>query len=67
MTLAQGNAAITQKWSDMVAEEQRRQLANRSVAAQEETAAAANSAASASWAAAGPRTCNYGGGTITCF
>ena len=67
MTLAQGNAALTQKWSDMVAEEQRRQLANRSVAAQEETAAAASSAASASWAATGPRTCNYGGGTVTCF
>ena len=39
MTLAQGNAVITQKWSDMVAEEQRRQLANRSIAAQEEAAA----------------------------
>ena len=67
ITLAQGNAVITQKWSDMVAEEQRRQLANRSIAAQEEAAAAASSAASASWAATGPRTCNYGGGTLTCF
>jgi len=41
ITIAQANAALAEKWSAMVAEEQRRTLANRSVAAQEQSAAAA--------------------------
>jgi hypothetical protein len=40
-SLAQGNAILTQKWSELVAEEQRRMLANRTVVAQEHSAAAA--------------------------
>jgi len=67
MTIVQGNAAIAEKWSAVVSEEQRRQLATLGVAAQVQSAEAASSAAAASWRAAGPRTCNYGGGTVTCF
>jgi hypothetical protein len=66
-SIAQGNAVLARKWSELVGEEQRRRLANRAVTAQEQTAAAASSTAAASWQAAGPRTCNYGAGTITCF
>ena len=66
-SIAQGNAVLARKWSELVGEEQRRRLANRTVTAQEQTAAAASSTAAASWQAAGPRTCNYGAGTITCF
>jgi hypothetical protein len=66
-TIAQGNAILAHKWSELVAEEQRRNLANRSVMAAEQQASAASSAAAASWRAAGPRTCNYGAGMVTCF
>jgi hypothetical protein len=55
------NAILARKWSEVVAEEQRRGLANRAVSAQE------HSDAAASWRASGPRTCNYGAGTVTCF
>jgi hypothetical protein len=41
LTIAQGNAAIAQKKSELAAEEQRRSLASRSVVAQENRAAAA--------------------------
>jgi hypothetical protein len=41
MTLAEGNQEATQAQSDVAAEEQRRNLANRSVGAQESAAAAA--------------------------
>jgi hypothetical protein len=57
LTVAQGNAAMMQKLSDLVGEEQRRSLTGRSVAAQE-------SAAAAAWA---PRSCNLYGNTATCF
>ncbi len=46
MSLAQGNALIAQKWSQIVAEDQQRTLAARSVAAQEQVGAAANTEAS---------------------
>lgn len=64
ITMAQGSALIAQKWSALTAEEQRRNLANRSVTAAEESASAATAAA---WRAASPRTCNYGSGTVRCF
>jgi hypothetical protein len=66
-SIAQANAILARKWSELVGEEQRRRLANRAVAAQEQSAVAASSVAAASWQAAGPRTCNYGAGTVTCF
>ena len=67
MSTAQANAVLAHKWSDLVAEEQRRALANRVVAARERNAAAASAAAAASWQAAAPRTCNYAAGMVTCF
>jgi hypothetical protein len=66
-TIAQGNSILARKWSELVGEEQRRQLATLTVAAQVQGAAAASSAAAASWQAAGPRTCNYGANMVTCF
>jgi hypothetical protein len=67
-SLAQGNAAIAEKWSALVGEEQRRRLANVSAAAQVEAATAATSAAAAGWQAAAPRTCSrLGPGTVTCY
>jgi hypothetical protein len=60
MTVAQANEAIAAKRSELVAEEQRRQLARRSVAAQEDVAAA-------SLAAAGPHSCTAIGNTVNCF
>jgi hypothetical protein len=60
LTIAQGNEIIAQKKSELVAEEQRRSLANRSISAQEDMA-------SASLAAAGPRTCTAIGNTVNCF
>jgi len=59
-TIAQGNAMLAHKWSELVAEEQRRNLANRSAAAQEQVAAA-------SLLAAGPKSCSRYGNTVTCF
>jgi hypothetical protein len=67
ITVAQGNAAMAEKWSAMVSEEQRRKTAVVGAVAQMSSAAAAHSAAAANWRAAGPRTCNYGGGTVTCY
>jgi hypothetical protein len=60
LTIAQANEALAQKRSELVAEEQRRLLANRSVAAQENVAAA-------SLQAAGPHSCTRYGATVTCF
>lgn len=60
ITRAQADLQMAQTRSQITAEEQRRNLANRSVAAQE-------SAASAAWAATGPVTCNRIGTTTTCF
>jgi hypothetical protein len=60
MTIAQANEAIATKRSELVAEEQRRQLANRSVSAQE-------NAAAASLVAAGPHSCTAIGNTVNCF
>jgi hypothetical protein len=60
LTIAQGNELIAAKHSELVAEEQRRNLANRSVIAQE-------GVASASLAAAGPHTCTRMGNTVNCF
>lgn len=59
-TIVQANSVIARKWSEIVAEEQRRNLANRSVAAQENVAAA-------SLQAAGSRTCTAFGNSVTCF
>jgi hypothetical protein len=60
ITRAQADLQMAQTRSQIIAEEQRRNLANRSVAAQE-------SAASAAWMASGPVTCNRVGNTTTCF
>jgi hypothetical protein len=60
MTVAQANEAIAAKRAELTAEEQRRLLANRSVAAQEGVAAA-------SLQAVGPKTCVGGAQVVTCF
>ena len=60
LTIAQANEQIAAKRSELVAEEQRRNLANRSVAAQEGMAAASQSAA-------GPHSCTWFGNTVNCF
>jgi len=60
MTYAEGEQAASEIHSRMVAEEQRRMLANRSVSAQE-------SAASAAWRASAPVTCTRSGNSTTCF
>jgi hypothetical protein len=53
ITIAQANESIATKQSEIVAEEQRRNLANRSVAAQE--------------SAAGPVSCTRFGNTVSCY
>lgn len=60
MSLAEANLEATQIHSDIAAEEQRRNLANRSVGAQE-------SAAAAAWRASSPVSCTRTGNTTTCF
>jgi hypothetical protein len=60
LTIAQGNEIMANKLSNMVSEEQRRNLANRSVRAQEGIAAA-------SLASAGPHSCTSFGNTVNCF
>ena len=60
ITYAEANQQTTDHHSQLVGEEQRRNLSNRSVAAQE-------SAAAAAWASSGPVTCNRIGNTTTCF
>jgi hypothetical protein len=60
LTIAQANELIATKQSELVAEEQRRNLANRAVLAQEGVAAA-------SLAAAGPHSCTRLGNTVNCF
>jgi hypothetical protein len=42
ISIAQGNAMLARKFSEVISEEQRRNLANRSVSAQERSAAAAS-------------------------
>jgi hypothetical protein len=60
ITRAEADLQMAQTRAQTTAEEQRRNLANRSVAAQE-------SAAAAAWMASGPVTCNRIGNTTTCF
>ena len=60
ITIARANEIMANKMSETVSEEQRRNLANRAVAAQE-------SAAAASWAATGPVSCTKVGNTVNCF
>ena len=60
ITRAQAELQLSQTNSEIIAEEQRRNLASRSVAAQE-------SVASATWAASRPVTCNRVGNSTTCF
>ena len=60
LTIAQASELIAQKNSEIAAEEQRRNLANRAVAAQEGVAAA-------NLMAAGPRSCTRYGNTVNCF
>jgi hypothetical protein len=67
LTPIQGNAAVAEKWSQAMAENQRRGVALVGALAQTQAAAAASSQAAASWRATGPRTCNYGNGTVTCY
>jgi len=57
ITIAQGNEEVANKWSEIVAEEQRRSLANRSVSAQEATARNIG----------GPSTCTRIGNTVNCY
>jgi hypothetical protein len=57
ITIAQGNEIVAQRQSELIAEEQRRSLANRAVYAQETMASAA----------AAPRTCTAIGNTVNCF
>lgn len=59
MSPVEGEQAASEVHSKMVAEEQRRMLANRSVSAQE-------SAASAAWRASAPVTCTRSGNSTTC-
>jgi hypothetical protein len=51
MSIAEGNAAIAEKWSQEVSESQRRRNATLSVAAEQDAASAQQSAAAASWSA----------------
>jgi hypothetical protein len=60
ISIAEGNALIMQKRSDIVGEEQRRQLANRSVNAQE-------SIAISSIMASGPHSCTRIGNSVNCY
>jgi hypothetical protein len=60
LTIAQANVIIANKNTELISEEQRRNLANRAVAAQE-------SAAAASWAAGGPVSCTKIGNTVNCY
>jgi hypothetical protein len=60
LTIAQGTEILANKNSELVSEEQRRNLSKRAVAAQE-------SAAAASWAASGPVSCTKIGNTVNCF
>ena len=60
ITRAEADLQLAQLNSQITADEQRRNLANRSVAAEE-------SAAAAAWSASGPVTCNRIGNTTTCF
>jgi hypothetical protein len=53
ITIAQANDLIATRQSEITAEEQRRNLANRSVSAQE--------------SAAGPRSCTRFGNTVNCY
>jgi hypothetical protein len=57
ITIAQGTEELANKKSEIVAEEQRRNLANRSVTAQEVTAQNIG----------GPSTCVRNGNTVNCF
>jgi hypothetical protein len=74
--LAEGNAEIAAKWSEVVSESQQRQMARQSVAAQEQSARAASLAALArSFHTPTAQNCTYGGtygggtygGNMTCF
>src|SRR5262249_11336489 len=82
ITLAQANAAIAQKVSELTAEEQRRVLLRQTAAASQQAAAAQARAAAAqesaaddaelagmvsTWNAIRPHTCTYGSGMATCF
>jgi hypothetical protein len=60
LTMAQGNEEMMRKPSEIVAEEQRRLLANRSVRAQENIA-------DARLQAVGPHSCTRTGNTVPCF
>ncbi len=60
MTLAEANQAATAAHSQIAEDEQRRNLANRSVGAQE-------SAANAAWRASAPVSCTRLGNTVNCY
>ena len=66
MSVAEGGAAVTEKWSQEVSESQRRRNASLSLAAQQDAAAAQQSAAAASWASQRPVTCMHTGTMTTC-
>lgn len=60
MTLAEANQAAAESKSKIAEDEQRRNLANRSVGAQE-------SAAAAAWRASAPVSCTRTGNTTNCY
>lgn len=60
ITLAEANQQLTEHHSEVAAEEQRRNLANRSIGAQENMAAAA-------WRASSPVSCTRIGNTTNCY
>ena len=60
MTIIERNQQFSQFHSQIIAEEQRRMLANRSVNAQE-------SAAAAQWRASNPVSCTKIGNTVNCY
>ena len=60
ITLAEANSELAQRRSQIVAEEQRRQLSGRAVSAQE-------SAAAAAWRASSPVSCTKYSNTVSCY
>jgi hypothetical protein len=60
MTIIERNQQFSQFHSQIIAEEQRRMLANRAVGAQE-------SAAAAQWRASNPVSCTKIGNTVNCY
>lgn len=67
ITKTEATAQLVENHSRQVAEEQRRNIANRTVIAQERTASAQEDAASAAGRANAPFTCSRIGNAVSCF